>query len=110
MRDFFKGWRRKLGCVTLVMACVFMAGWVRSIGISDWITLNAGNFQCDVRIESGVTECSVQHRIGDDVLPFEEKSRWTTDDVYTGDLESLGKINYRKSPTWFNRAYNKESE
>ena len=30
MRDFFKPWRRKAGVVTLGMACVFMAGWVRA--------------------------------------------------------------------------------
>jgi hypothetical protein len=28
MKEFFKGWRRKLGVVTLLMACVFMAGWL----------------------------------------------------------------------------------
>jgi hypothetical protein len=31
MREFFKGWRRKVGVVTLAMACVLMVGWVRSI-------------------------------------------------------------------------------
>lgn len=31
MREVFKGWRRKVGCVTLVMACVFAAGWLRSL-------------------------------------------------------------------------------
>ena len=30
MSDFFKGWRRKTGMVTLVLACAFMGGWVRS--------------------------------------------------------------------------------
>jgi hypothetical protein len=30
MAEFFKGWRRKLGIATLILACVFMAGWVRS--------------------------------------------------------------------------------
>ncbi len=29
MREFFHGWRRKAGCVTLVMACVIMGVWVR---------------------------------------------------------------------------------
>ena len=29
--DDFKPWRRKIGVVTLVMACAMMAGWVRSI-------------------------------------------------------------------------------
>jgi hypothetical protein len=30
MSEFFKGWRRKTGCVALVMACVLMGMWVRS--------------------------------------------------------------------------------
>ncbi len=35
MGDFFHGWRRKAGCVTLFVALLFMAGWVRSFGIGD---------------------------------------------------------------------------
>jgi len=31
MREFFHGWRRKAGCVTLVMAISLMAGWMRSL-------------------------------------------------------------------------------
>jgi hypothetical protein len=30
MREFFQGWRRKMGCIALVMACVVMIGWLRS--------------------------------------------------------------------------------
>jgi hypothetical protein len=30
VREFFKGWRRKAGCVTLVLSCLFMVGWARS--------------------------------------------------------------------------------
>ena len=30
MGDFFKPWRRKIGVATLLMACVLMAGWIRS--------------------------------------------------------------------------------
>ena len=40
MGEFFKGWRRKVGCVTLVMACVFAAGWVRSLAIFDVVSFN----------------------------------------------------------------------
>jgi len=32
MGDVFKGWRRKVGIVTLGLACAFAAGWVQSIG------------------------------------------------------------------------------
>ena len=31
MGDFFSGWRWKIGCLTLLMASVFMAGWVTSL-------------------------------------------------------------------------------
>ena len=35
MSSFFRGWRRKIGVVTLLMACVFMAGWTRSMVADD---------------------------------------------------------------------------
>ena len=35
MGDYFKEWRRQLGLRTLVVACVFMAGWVRSLNTTD---------------------------------------------------------------------------
>jgi hypothetical protein len=38
MGEFFTPWRRKAGCVTLVMACVFMAAWLRSLTTRDQIT------------------------------------------------------------------------
>ena len=47
MSEFFKPWRRKVGCVTLAMACVFMAGWVRSRTANDYVlipTNSAGYF------------------------------------------------------------------
>jgi len=31
MREFFKGWRRKAGCILLVLACVLSGGWIRSL-------------------------------------------------------------------------------
>ncbi|MDB5345772.1 MAG: hypothetical protein JWP89_4149 [Schlesneria sp.] len=40
MRNFFHGWRRKLGCVTLVMALALMVGWMRSRVVQDGLALN----------------------------------------------------------------------
>lgn len=31
MRQFFNGWRRKVGCIAIAMACVFIAMWMRAI-------------------------------------------------------------------------------
>lgn len=36
MDEFFSGWRRKTGCVTLVLACVFATGWIRSLSTTDF--------------------------------------------------------------------------
>ena len=44
MGDYFKPMRRKLGVVTLMMACVSVSGWVRSLTELDvLIRLNAHN-------------------------------------------------------------------
>ena len=37
MGEFFKGWRRKVGVVTLMLTCVSAAGWVRSFIVADFI-------------------------------------------------------------------------
>jgi len=42
MGEFLKGWRRKMGCVTLVMACVFTAAWVRSLTLQDCYSFGSG--------------------------------------------------------------------
>ena len=42
MREFFRGWRRKGGVLTLVMACMFAAGWVRSHTQIDLVFIPGG--------------------------------------------------------------------
>ncbi len=39
MYTFFHGWRRKAGVVSLVMACMLTAGWIRSLRMIDRIDL-----------------------------------------------------------------------
>ena len=41
MKEFFEGWRRKAGLVTLVMACVVCSFWVRSAKWEDDLTVRA---------------------------------------------------------------------
>ena len=43
MREFLRGCRRKAGCVTLVMACVAAAGWVRSLYVLDQVCVSREN-------------------------------------------------------------------
>jgi len=51
MKEFFNGWRRKLGCVTLVMAFVFVGGWLRSLRIFDRINCPLGR-ECAIAVTS----------------------------------------------------------
>lgn len=39
MREFFHGWRRKVGVVTLLMALAATTLWVRSVYLHDWVLL-----------------------------------------------------------------------
>lgn len=46
MWSFFHGWRRKAGCVTLLMACVCIVGWTRSRSLQDRFFLREKDAQC----------------------------------------------------------------
>lgn len=48
MRVFFEGWRRRSGCATLVMACIFMAGWFRSFVILDSLAYSGSGRQYQI--------------------------------------------------------------
>jgi len=39
MGEFLRGWKRKIGCVTLLMALVMMLCWLRSLSCSDTVRL-----------------------------------------------------------------------
>lgn len=39
MTEFLRGWKRKVGVATLVMACVVCAEWLRSDEIADKVTI-----------------------------------------------------------------------
>ena len=42
MREFFRGWKRKIGIVTLLMACASSVGWIRSVSRFDCVTVSVG--------------------------------------------------------------------
>ena len=43
MREFFKPWRRKIGVVTLAMACLLGLEWLRGQSTVDLIQITTGN-------------------------------------------------------------------
>jgi hypothetical protein len=60
MHDFVKGWKRKVGVVTLVMACVLTAAWVRSLTVMDtvWIPARGDEAFCCLST-SGYLSCDL---------------------------------------------------
>ncbi|WP_157605083.1 hypothetical protein [Schlesneria paludicola] len=76
VREFFKGWKRNVGVVTLLMACLFMSGWVRSGRLSDFVQL-PGTRKCHCTLASfggcfRVLWTSPSHNLG---------WHWTSDDL-----------------------------
>jgi len=52
MGSYFKPWRRKFGVVTLVMACVFAGGWVKTLTRYEEMSFHA-SANLELFIESG---------------------------------------------------------
>jgi hypothetical protein len=54
MGDFYKGWRPIVGCLTLLLACIFMSGWLRSISVIDRILWRFDNTEYRVMSHDGL--------------------------------------------------------
>ena len=83
MREFFKGWRRKAGLVTLAMACVLMLGWMRSRMVYDqciWADSNHKNVVYSLNGEFGwlrwSTNRSQQMSFGSVPMGSEDEAKW----------------------------------
>lgn len=46
MGTYFNSWRRILGTTALAVACVFAAGWIRSVSSFDMLRIPAGSSTC----------------------------------------------------------------
>ena len=53
MREFFRGWRRKAGLVTLTMACVLTVAWMRSYVIHDAVLIPAQGGHAGIESHGG---------------------------------------------------------
>lgn len=45
MREFFKGWRRTVGCCLLLIVCIPAVAWLRSYFVEDRLAFTSGNFR-----------------------------------------------------------------
>ena len=58
MGGFFNGWRRKAGCVALVMALVFMGASIRCFYYEDWCFVRFGGTFYLLRSDRGGLSCN----------------------------------------------------
>ena len=66
MGSYFKPLRRKLGAVTLVLACLSVVGWVRSLSMLDVLTFATSDRLWRLTIEEGELEITQYVRISGD--------------------------------------------
>ena len=97
MGDFFKPWRRKAGCITLLMACVIAMGWIRSQTVADNLTYSTGHHsEVSWHSMAGVL-CLQKSRIGTQEHPAEtaapEVPTRRTLELETDDPDSPTSIN-----------------
>ena len=74
MSDVVKGWRKRIGVTTLMLACLLAAGWVRSMTRLDLVYLKLPGCKCVV--VSGEEKVSVVYNAVYDLVSeeFERKS------------------------------------
>lgn len=85
MREFFRGWKRKAGCLTLVLVLLFLVGWVRSWSHFDCVNVPIGNY-------SEVTAASSNHVLGLSHYTIEDPSESSFDfwsNPETGRIEAV---------------------
>ena len=85
MGEFFHGWRRKTGIVTLMMALVFAAVWVRSQFVWDSFNFKIGSNRSLVLMSrnNGIVGMSVVDRIEGSVdNPFHVAVKYPTPDYF----------------------------
>jgi hypothetical protein len=79
--SYFKPLRRKIGVVTLVMACVFAAGWVRSQGHFDVVCIRWRAECCSIESIGGLFEFRYL-TIGDEGTLDWDYFRWDSQDFW----------------------------
>jgi len=82
MREFFKGWRRKLGVVTLLMACGLMAGWLRSQSVLDRFFFSQQHSMHPMLSMDGVVSWRILTPFGENLSSgWSERPKWISSEL-----------------------------
>ncbi len=122
MRTFLKGWRRKTGSILLVMALVFMGGWIRSTRLAEGAVIQLGTSTHVLSSANGnfswmrhagrfptsdtitymwwpVQQQTVVHPFIDAEIEWQRRFRWNGFDVGEGHLAGLSLVTWT-IPYW----------
>jgi len=88
MLTFFHGWRRKMGAATLVMACVFAGGWVRSHSFIDIANFPNGR-PVSVVLRSGEGELVIAI-VHEEIIGMKMLSMWMS--APADDIAGFGRL------------------
>lgn len=72
MREFFIGWRRKVGCITLVLALAMTGMWLRSMTVFDAVNISRWEQQCQIASARGMIFSAVWHETN----PLNRRNDW----------------------------------
>lgn len=87
MKEFFRGWRRKVGTVTLVLACGLMAFWVRSVVKFDSVFFYCGTIRCGISsVDSRIWFLTSTPLVGESAVT------WHTQE-HAGQFDPMGSAN-----------------
>ena len=80
MRAFFKPWRRKIGVLTLGLACVFAGLWIRGITIQDslWFGFAIHDSSFSTQVQKTVTHGMVLDTLSSSAKEGVVWGRWTS--------------------------------
>ena len=89
MKEFFRGWRRKIGVLTLVLACLSTAGWMSALQDIRDVAVIPSSQQTTEGFVSGEGSISWIRIYDEDATPTTE----------------LKRIDFSDDPSWHNGAF-----
>lgn len=100
MREFFKGWRRNVGCVTLAMACVLASLWFRSLSRKDGIGIcPSQTFDIILASNNGYFDCVFRSWAKPGIFAEYNAFHWFSVERQTGHISGvLPRIDRREFP------------
>lgn len=103
MREVLSGWKRKLGVLALLLACVLTTGWVRSSRTVDNLLFVVGKIAIDVESCDGSLDLMLHRIFGERTgrVEYFQRSRWKSRPYPPNDFNFVPKARIAKDTALF---------